>query len=144
MAVGQTEPEPSETQAAEYVLSAFNRGELTLQQCTQCGEHWWPAKRRCPVCLGALRFVPAEGRGSIYSHVTVHQVEDPIYARLVPYEIAQVDLVEQVRVTARVIGIEPTRSGVGESVHVEFAEADLSGTTVCVPYFKLSSSPGNE
>lgn len=78
---------------------------LVVQACPSCGAHRLPPGPSCPWCgsPGAdLREV--DGRGSVYSWITVRRPLDPAFADELPYTLAAVDLDAGPRIVGRLEG----------------------------------------
>jgi uncharacterized OB-fold protein len=117
-------PVPDEISAPFF--DGARQGRLMLQYCRTC-DHWsFPVRERCPHCFAAgLEWREASGRGSLYTFTVMHQVMNPGFASEVPYNIAQIDLEEGVRMTANIVGIGNDALRVGMPLEVVF-EADVS------------------
>jgi uncharacterized OB-fold protein len=63
----------------------------------------------------------------------MHQVMNPGFASAVPYNIAQIDLDEGVRMTSNIVGIGNDALHIGMKLHVVFEEA---GENVSLPKFR--------
>jgi uncharacterized OB-fold protein len=58
----------------------------------------------CPDCGGSqYEWIPASGRGQIYSFVIYHRSFHPAYTEEVPYAVALVELNEGVRILLQVV-----------------------------------------
>ena len=75
----------------------------------------------------------ASGRGSLYTFTIMHQVMNPGFASAVPYNIAQIDLDEGVRMTANIVGIGNDALRIGMKLEVVF---EAAGETVSLPKFR--------
>lgn len=99
------------------------RGELLIQRCASCREWLAPGRPRCTECFGNdVQWVTASGRATLYSYAVVHQVLHPGLAGEVPYNVAQVDLVEGVRLPSRVVGVDPASLQIGMALVVAFEQ----------------------
>ena len=79
-------------------------GHLLLQRCTECAAWRYPPAPVCPGCgESQYAWLPASGRGQIYSFVIYHRPFHPAYAEEVPYAVALVELNEGVRMLLRVV-----------------------------------------
>lgn len=88
----------------EYFLSALKRGEFLLQRCTESGRFVFHPRTISPWSGAAtLEWVPACGRGRVYSTTTVRRRP----AQGGDYNVSLIDLEEGVRMMSRVEGIEP-------------------------------------
>jgi uncharacterized OB-fold protein len=99
-------PVPSEVSAPYW--QGLASGELRLQRCGDCGRHVFYPRSVCPHCLGEkLEWVPASGRGRVYSYTIVRRAMNPAFAADVPYVFAIVELDEGPRVTTNIVGCAP-------------------------------------
>lgn len=107
---------------------AASEGVLMIRRCMSCGEaHWYP-RPFCPHCSsGDVEWLPASGRGTIYSF-TVTRKAGPV-----PYVLAYVTLDEGVTMLTNVVDAEIEALHIGQRVHVAFREAEGGGA---VPMFK--------
>src|SRR5579862_2892912 len=64
-----------ETQA---FWDAAAQGKFIVRKCTDCNRaHWYP-RAICPFCFGGnAEWLPASGRGSIYSFSVMRRVPEP-------------------------------------------------------------------
>lgn len=99
---------------------AAARGVLLIKRCRACGRaHWYP-RAHCPHCQAdEVEWEAASGRGTVYSHTTVHQNSGRAFRDWVPYRIGLVELEEGPRVFAFLRGPDAAL-GVGAPVTVGF------------------------
>jgi hypothetical protein len=110
------------------------QGRLMLQHCSACDRWSFPVRERCPHCFAAgPAWREASGRGSLYTFTIMHQVMNPGFASAVPYNIAQIDLDEGVRMTANIVGIGNDALRIGMKLEVVF---EAAGETVSLPKFR--------
>lgn len=73
--------------------------------CAACGEHFFPRRRLCPICLADTADTDLSGEGTLYSHTYVHV---PFFGRRKidsgGYGVGQVDLPEGVRIQTVLTG----------------------------------------
>ena len=125
-------PVPDEISAPFFNGARENR--LILQHCTGCDGWSWPVRERCPHCFAAkLEWRQASGRGTLYTFTIMHQVMNPGFASAVPYNVAQVDLDEGVRMTSNVIGIANDALRIGMRLEALFEDV---GDGVRIPKFR--------
>jgi uncharacterized OB-fold protein len=131
-AVGKPVPVPDEISAPFF--DGAREGRLMLQHCMACKMWSFPVRERCPHCFAAaLEWRQASGRGTLYTYTVMHQVMNPGFASSVPYNIAQVDLEEGVRMVSNVVGISNDGLRIGMKLEAVFEEA---GEGVSLPKFR--------
>ncbi|HVZ06290.1 Zn-ribbon domain-containing OB-fold protein [Rhodopila sp.] len=107
---------------------------LMLQCCTGCGKWSFPVRERCPHCFAAtLEWRQASGKGTLYTFTIMHQVMNPGFASSVPYNVAQVDLEEGVRMVSNVIGCRNDALKIGMALEAVFEDA---GDSITLPKFR--------
>ncbi len=107
---------------------------LMLQHCTSCAKWSFPVRERCPHCFAAaLEWRQASGRGTLYTFAIAHQVMHPGFAASAPYNIAQVDLDEGVRMLSNVVGVGNQALQIGMKLEAVFEE---QGDGVFLPKFQ--------
>jgi uncharacterized OB-fold protein len=125
-------PEPDER--SRPFFEATLREELLLQHCGTCGRWTWPAKDRCIDCLADdLRWEAASGLGTLYSFTLVHQLVHPGFNGEMPYNLAQVDLDEGVRIHTSIVGVSNEDLRIGMRLEVVFVAAS---DQIAVPMFQ--------
>jgi uncharacterized OB-fold protein len=95
-------PRPLNPELTRPFWEATKRHVLVLPRCRRCSRfHFYP-RELCPYCLSPdLEWVPASGRGRLYSYTIVHQPPHPSFE--VPYVYAIVQLVEGVMLPSNVV-----------------------------------------
>jgi uncharacterized OB-fold protein len=94
----------------------------------------WPVKPGCDRCWSAdITWVPASGKGTLYSFTLMHQVLHPGFAAEVPYNIAEVNLAEGLRITTNVVGCPNSDLQIGMPLEVTFEDIT---NEVSLPKFK--------
>ncbi|MGH2492832.1 MAG: Zn-ribbon domain-containing OB-fold protein, partial [Candidatus Limnocylindria bacterium] len=96
------------------------RGELLVQRCVTCAHVQFYPRALCMRCGGAVEWIAASGRGSVYSYTVVHRAPHEALEPLVPYVVALIDLEENVRMMSRLRGVAPEAVRIGQSVRVAF------------------------
>lgn len=82
---------------------ATREQKLLVQLCRDCGQHQHYPRTICIACGGTnLSFVPASGRGTVYSFTAVHRAPSPEFSP--PYVIAHVRLAEGPLMLTRIVG----------------------------------------
>jgi uncharacterized OB-fold protein len=129
-----TKPLPRFTPLNRPFWDAARRRELHLQHCKACQRPWYPIGPRCPRCLSdEYEWHPVSGNGSVLSYVVFHQVYDAAFKGDVPYNVAIVDLAEDVRMFTNIVGIPNEAIEVGMDVHVTFDDVTPE---VTIPRFR--------
>lgn len=100
-----TEPRP--VAAPDHVTQpwwdATREERLLVQRCASCTHHQHYPRNICTACGSTdLGFVEASGRGTIYSHTTVHRAPHPAFTP--PYIVALVRLEEGPVILTSIIG----------------------------------------
>lgn len=85
---------------------ATREGKLMVQRCAACGRHQHYPRNICTSC-GRLdpELVETAGRGTVYSHTTVHRAPHPAFTP--PYVVVLVRLAEGPVLLANIVGAEP-------------------------------------
>ncbi len=96
--------------------------ELVLQKCRACDIYYHAPRPMCPECksMDTLEWVPASGRGHIYSYVNFTTDKMAYPAMKVPYSVVLVELEEGVRIISNLMDIEPDEIEIGMPVEVAF------------------------
>jgi uncharacterized OB-fold protein len=125
MSQAASKPTPIPDKISAPFFDGAREGRLMLQHCTACNQWSFPVRERCPHCFAAkLEWRQASGRGSLYTFTIMHQVMNPAFASAVPYNVAQIDLVEGVRMTSNVVGIGNDALRIGMQLEAVFEAAD--------------------
>jgi len=103
-------------------------GKLLLQRCSGCRAYRHPPAPICPNCLSEDHdWVPASGRGAVYTFVVVREARAKGWDKMVPYVLAVVELEEGPRMLTNLANVAPEKVAIGMPVEVAFAALD--GTT---------------
>jgi uncharacterized protein len=138
MSQAASKPAPVPDEGSAPFFDGARAGRLMLQHCGACGDWSWPVRERCPHCFAArLEWRQASGRGSLYTYTIMHQVMNPGFASAVPYNVAQVDLAEGVRVTSNIVGIDNDALRIGMPLQVVFEQV---GEDVHIPKFRPAAA----
>jgi len=82
--------------------------KLRFQKCTDCGHIRWPASLICPRCHSReTEWIPASGRGKVYTFVVYHVAYHSGFAEELPYVVATVELEEGPHLLTNVVGCSP-------------------------------------
>jgi uncharacterized OB-fold protein len=109
----------------DELFAAARERRFVLPRCEVCGELRFPPRLRCPRC-GETRteWVAANGQGSVYSYVVVHQRLHPAFDPYLPYAVALVQLDEGPRMLAMLIESDLADVRVDAPVEVAFQSVD--------------------
>lgn len=101
---------------------ATAEGQLTYQECRNCGTVQWYPRAHCTGCVHAdLVTRTASGLGRIYTYSIVRLNYHPFFRTLTPYAVAWIDLDEGPRVLSQITGVEdPAALKIGDRVKVQF------------------------
>ena len=129
-----TKPVPVPDDVSAPFFDGARDRKLMLQHCTGCDAWSFPVRERCPHCFAAkLTWRQASGRGTLYTFTIMHQIMNPGFASAVPYNVAQIDLDEGVRMVSNVVGVGNDALRIGMKLEVVFEDA---GDTVSIPKFR--------
>ncbi len=138
MSQAATKPVPVPDAISAPFFDGARDGKLMLQHCTGCGAWSFPVRERCPHCFAAkLEWRQASGRGSLYTFTVMHQVMNPGFASAVPYNVAQVDLEEGVRMISNIVGIDNNDLRPGMALEAVFEDV---GEGVSLPKFRPTAA----
>lgn len=104
----------------QYFWDGVEAGELRIQRCNGCGVLRHPPQPLCDLCGSTDQgYVVAEGRGTVYSHVTHHY--PPLPGVALPHTVLLVELTEGVRLISELAaGQEHEQIRTGLAVQVSF------------------------
>ena len=81
-------PLPAVTPEMVPFWEAARHHQLVVQRCGGCGAYRFPPRELCSVCLSReAAWVPASGRGKVFSFVVMHQAYHPAFAAELPYAV---------------------------------------------------------
>jgi uncharacterized protein len=127
-------PLPVVTQENRPFWEGCKQGKLLLQYCDQCRQHQFYPRLYCMHCESTVvRWVPASGRGVIYSYTIIHQNKSPEFVRDTPYNVAIVQLEEGPRMMCNIVETHPTELRIDLPVTAVF---DAVTSDIHLPRFK--------
>jgi len=90
----------------------LEEGKLMGSRCPRCQEIYLPVRSICPSCLGTeLEWVECSGQGRLAAFTAVHIgptfMNEEGFGRDNPYLTGIVELEEGVRISARLLGLDP-------------------------------------
>ena len=111
-------PAPQVNPEIQPFFDAAAQGRLMIKRCAACGQtHHYP-RALCPFCASErTEWVPASGRGTIYSYSVMRRVP-------VPYVIAYVTLEEGVTMMTNIVDCDLDGLHIGQSVTVTLKPTD--------------------
>jgi len=128
-------PRPIATAWSEPFWAELREGRFTLQRCSDCGRFAGYPKVFCPHCYSDdLEWVPASGKGRIYTHSTVINNPPSTFVDELPYVIAIVTLDEGPRFLTRIVDADPEDVACDIPVELEIREEDGGP----MPMFRLA------
>jgi uncharacterized OB-fold protein len=113
----RTIPSPPVNAENQAFFEGTRAGRLLLKRCTACRElHYYP-RAVCPFCSSErTEWVPAQGRGLIYSFSVMRRVAEP-------YAIAYVTLAEGVTMLTNLVDCDFDGLRIGDPVRLVFKPA---------------------
>ena len=122
-------PLPQPTPDSEPFWEACRRHSLEMQQCSSCGQFWFPPGNRCAHCLSETwRWQPLSGKGSVITFTVMRRAYQSGFADELPYTVAVIELREGPRLISNVIGCPPEAVQVGMPVQVVFEDCTPEAT----------------
>jgi len=113
---------------------ALTGGRLLVPRCGGCRRSFFPPMPACPRCGSTdVTLAPSEGRGTIYSWVTVHRALHEAFAGDIPYTIVAVDLDEGARMFGRLL--EPSDTALAADLRVLLTPYEAGGFVL--PGFRI-------
>ena len=111
-------PAPPISPETQPFWDAAAAGRLMIKTCGGCGQaHYYP-RALCPFCgSDRTEWLPASGRGTIYSYSIMRRVP-------VPYALAYVTLEEGVTMMTNIVDGDLDRIRIGQAVRVVFRPTD--------------------
>lgn len=126
-------PVPVADEASAPFYEGARRRQLVLARCGRCGRWRLPGREHCPDCWSTeVVYVPASGRGTLYSFGVMHQKLVPGFEDRVPYHFAIVELDEGPRLVTNIVGLPDNALRVG--MRVEAVYDDVSDETTLVRF----------
>ena len=108
------------------VVDAFWQGavnrELLVQRCQRCGHIWHPPSDVCGKCQATdIDWIPASGKGVLYSYTRVQHPVHPVVQSWIPYILCMVELDAGTRILALFDDSE-TPPSIGKPVKLRFRQ----------------------
>jgi uncharacterized OB-fold protein len=110
---------------------------LHIQKCASCGKLRMYPRPMCDACYSLeSEWVPASGKGKVYSWCVVYQPVHPAFKDELPFAIVEVELDEGVRIRSTVIDVAPDQLAVGMPLEIVYDDVSDS---VTLPKFKRAN-----
>jgi uncharacterized OB-fold protein len=125
-------PQLSDRYSREY-FEAWARGQLLIQQCTDCG-HWQHYPRAlCEQCGGSPEFREQEPVGTVYTYTIIRQMGVEPFRSEVPFPIAMVELACGVKIMGTLTHCDVDDVHIGMPVE---AYPICFGGGIALPYWR--------
>jgi uncharacterized OB-fold protein len=127
-------PIPMPTPETQPYWDGARAGELRVQRCNACREHYFYPRPFCPRCGSAdVAWVAVSGRARLHSYVISHRAA-PGFEDEAPYAIAVVALEEGPRLMTNIVDVENTPEHLVLDMELEVAFQERGDQ--CVPVFR--------
>ncbi len=127
-------PAPIVNDWARPFWEAARDNRLIIQKCRDCDKHIFYPRIACPHCFSDnVEWVPASGKGTVYSYTVVEANAPSAFMNDVPYVVAVVKLEEGVQMLSNIVGCDPVEVKCDIPVEVTFEKLDDEFT---LPKFK--------
>jgi len=118
-------PTPLVTPDTRPFWDGCKEGKLLLQRCLSCRSLRYPPRPMCPQCNSLeSEWVPASGRGTLFSFTVTHQALNPSLNDKLPHVIILVELAEGMRMTSNLLDCPPEDVRIGMPLEVVFAKVN--------------------
>jgi uncharacterized OB-fold protein len=131
-------PLPQATPETQEFWDGLKRGELRIQQCQDCNEHYFYPRSFCPHCHSRnVEWTTASGKGTVETFV-INQRAYGGFENETPYVIAVISLEEGPRLMTNLVNVEPDPEHVSVDMPVEIVY-DAVTDEVTLPKFQPAS-----
>jgi uncharacterized protein len=113
--------------SAEFWAAAA-RGELLVQECTQCGHRQHYPRAMCTECWGAVEWRACSGRGSVHTFSRVRSHDGAVR-----HVVAMIQLDEGPRMMGNITDVDPDAVHIGMAVEAYAVKVD---DTIGVPQWR--------
>lgn len=125
-------PVPLPTPETEHYWAGTKAGELRIQRCNACSQHYFYPRPSCPNCASLdVSWVVACGRATLHTYLISHRAA-PGFEGDVPYALAVVQLAEGPRMMSNIVGIENTPENLVLDMELEVTFEDRGAQSVPV------------
>ena len=131
------QPMPVPTPESVEFWKGCQRGELLVQQCSNCKRLRYFPRPACPYCTGEqYGWFKASGKAVLYSYIIVHPPTLPAFQEKVPYPVILVQLDEGVRMISSIVDCKNDDLRIGMPLRVVF---DKINDDLTLPKFRPAS-----
>jgi uncharacterized protein len=135
----QFHPHPLPDSRTAQFWEAAAEGRLLIQECGDCHALQFYPRGHCVRCFGSdVGWREASGRATLHTYSVVLRT----WSEELPYVFAIVDLEEGVRMTSRVVDVDPERVRCDMPLQVVFRQLDQAGPVM--PFFTESVDPSRD
>jgi uncharacterized OB-fold protein len=132
-----SKPIPVPNEDSRQFWEGCRANKLLLQMCDSCGHVRFYPRILCTECGSTeTTCIEASGRGTVYSHTTIHRAPSPAFKADVPYVLALVTLEEGGRMMTNIVGCKPEEVAIDMPVKVKFEKVS---DEISVPKFEPSA-----
>jgi uncharacterized OB-fold protein len=127
-------PLPTISGETKPFWDSCRKGELIIQQCSNCNEYQYYPRGICSNCwTNDVKWIHSTGKGKVWTYTITYQNRTPGFAEDVPYVLALVELEEGVKMFTNIIACDPKEVRIGMEVEVTFVKAN---NFITIPYFQ--------
>lgn len=131
MSAEYNKPLPTPQKWSQEFWKGTKDHKLLLKKCKDCGNIDHPPYYYCTECMSLeYEWVPASGKGTIYTMTTTYVGAPPSFTADQPYTIAMVDLEEGPRMLTKIVDAKPEDVKIGMNVEAVFEEVTDDTTLV--------------
>ncbi|MBU2534160.1 MAG: Zn-ribbon domain-containing OB-fold protein [Alphaproteobacteria bacterium] len=128
---------PKPTPESQHYWDGAKQGELRLQACNSCEQHYFPPRPFCPKCGSRdVKVVKASGKGRLYSYIINH-LPSPGFTP--PFTVAIVELEEGPRLMTNLLEIDPDPEKLVLDMPLEVTFEKINDE-ITLPQFKPAKS----
>ncbi len=130
---------PNPTQDTKPYWDGLLEGRLLIQQCTDCSTFRHYPRPVCPKCHSmAFKWCEIAGQGTVHSWTISYHAFHPAFKKDLPTAYITVDLPEDVRLCAPLVGADPESLAIGKQVKIGIQRVD---ETLAIPIVRITE-PG--
>ncbi|MDA1094634.1 MAG: OB-fold domain-containing protein [Acidobacteria bacterium] len=127
-------PFPVPTPDSQPYWDGLRAHRLVLQRCAACGRARHYPRPMCDTCFSLKdEWFTASGKGCVHSWTVCHHAFHRGFASETPYVLVTVELVEGVRMVARLVEPDTARLAIDRPVILEYQDLD----DITLPRFRI-------